>query len=228
MYYSDKEINMTILKSERKMTITAHSGCEKTPENSIESIVKAFESGADIVEIDIRYAEAGTPVLSHDEPKGGETTLEEAFGKIAQYETLKVNLDIKDTSHLETIPVLAEKYSLGNRIFYTGIFEADIPAVREKTPDMMYLLNMKIVKKKEQTESYIKSVAETIKSCGATGLNANYKNVTKKLVDFLHSEGLCVSLWTVNSRFSMKRVYKLCPDNMTTKKPSVLRKIINR
>ncbi len=212
----------------RIITVTAHSGCENTPENSTESVEKAYLTGADIVEVDVRYDRNSIPVLAHDEPKGNETTLEEAFLKISEYKNLRVNLDIKDTSHLEKIPPLAEKYSLSDRIFYTGIFEADVPAVKEKTPDIPFLLNMKISPKKQQTEKYMISVAETIKKCGAAGLNAHYKNVTKKLVDFLHNEGLFVSLWTVNKKFSMLRVLRLCPDNITTRKPSVLLKIIHK
>lgn len=210
------------------LTVTAHSGCEKTAENSVESIEKAFFSGADIVEIDIRYDKNGVPVLSHDEPDGNEITLETAFIKIAGFKNLKVNLDIKDTSYLEKIPPLAEKYSLTDRIFYTGIFETDISAVKAKTPDIPYLLNMKICPEKEQSEQYFHTVAETIKKCGATGLNANYENVTKKLIDFLHNEGLSVSLWTVNNKFRMRKILRLKPDNITTKKPSVLLKIINK
>lgn len=214
--------------SKMPITVTAHSGCENTKENSIESVKTAFLSGADITEVDIRYDKNGVPVLSHDEPKGNETTLEEAFSVIEKKNNLRVNLDIKDTSHLENIPPLAEKYSLTDRIFYTGIFEKDIPTVKEKTPDVPYLLNMQIAPKKAQTEEYLCSVAETIKRCGATGLNAHYKNVTKKLVDFLHNEELSVSLWTVNKKFSMRRILRLSPDNITTKKPSELLKIINR
>lgn len=215
-------------KLNRIITVTAHSGCENTPENSTESVKKAYITGADIVEVDVRYDRNGIPVLSHDEPKGNETTLEEAFAEIAKYNDLKVNLDIKDTSHLEKIPPLAEKFSLSDRIFYTGIFEADIPSVKEKTPDVPYLLNMKISPKKEQTQDYMLSVAETIRKCKAAGLNAHYKNITKKLVDFLHNEGLSVSLWTVNSKFRMRKTLKLNPDNITTKKPSVLLKIVNK
>jgi len=41
----------------KDFTITAHTGCENTPDNSIGSVLKAFDSGADIFEIDIRFDE---------------------------------------------------------------------------------------------------------------------------------------------------------------------------
>ena len=42
----------------RKIMITAHSGCEGTPENSLASIEKGIALGADCVEIDVRDSRA--------------------------------------------------------------------------------------------------------------------------------------------------------------------------
>ena len=52
-----------------KTIITAHSGCEKTPENSREHILAAIASGAEMIEVDVRQAEDGTLYLSHDVPE---------------------------------------------------------------------------------------------------------------------------------------------------------------
>ena len=46
--------------------VTAHSGCENTPENSLESMVAGIAAGADTVEIDVRATRDGTPILMHD------------------------------------------------------------------------------------------------------------------------------------------------------------------
>ncbi len=46
--------------------ITAHSGCNNTTPNSLESIVAGMESGADFVEVDVRSTRDGLPVLYHD------------------------------------------------------------------------------------------------------------------------------------------------------------------
>ncbi|MCD6397179.1 MAG: glycerophosphodiester phosphodiesterase, partial [Spirochaetaceae bacterium] len=47
--------------------ITAHSGCNNTPPNSMESLIVGMESGADFVEVDVRSEKNGLPVLFHDE-----------------------------------------------------------------------------------------------------------------------------------------------------------------
>lgn len=217
------------MKNNRSLpTATAHSGCEGTAENSVESIAKAAEIGADIIEIDIRFTADGKPVLSHDVPAGGETTLEEAFIEISKHNKLLVNLDIKETTHLEAITPLAEKYSLTDRIFYTGIFESDVTAVKQKTPDVKYYLNRKLRPEIFQTKNYISSLCSKIKDLGAAGLNANYKRVTKKISDALHKNNLELSLWTVNNADDMKKVLLLEPDNITSRYPSELIRILSK
>ncbi len=46
--------------------ITAHTGCERTTENSLASIVAGVEAGADSVEIDVRATKDEEAVLIHD------------------------------------------------------------------------------------------------------------------------------------------------------------------
>lgn len=47
--------------------ITAHTGCEDSPENTVASILRGLEAGADIIEIDIRSTADGRIILMHDE-----------------------------------------------------------------------------------------------------------------------------------------------------------------
>jgi glycerophosphoryl diester phosphodiesterase len=56
--------------------ITAHAGCQGTEPNSRESIIAAYHSPADIVEVDVRASREGVVFLMHDEalaPSGGES-----------------------------------------------------------------------------------------------------------------------------------------------------------
>lgn len=49
-----------------KPLITAHTGCDNTPHNTIESVFSGQEYGADINEVDVRVTKDGVPVLWHD------------------------------------------------------------------------------------------------------------------------------------------------------------------
>lgn len=47
--------------------IAAHTGCGNAPDNTMESFMEGIQSGADIVEVDLRVAGDGTVILLHDD-----------------------------------------------------------------------------------------------------------------------------------------------------------------
>ena len=207
-------------------TVTAHTGCEETVDNSLDSIRKGYESGADIVEFDLNFTSNGEAVLSHDEPHSGCVTLDEAFSLIAELPDLKVNVDCKSVANPKVVTELAQKHGISDRIFYTGIGEEDINVVREQTPDVAYWLNFDIDVEKKTDEEYLLSLAKKTREVGAVGININYKTCSKELVDVFHSEGLMVSIWTVNKKFDMIKTVPFGADNITTRQPSQLVEIV--
>lgn len=207
-------------------TLTAHTGCEGTRDNSLEAIEKGAAT-ADIVEFDLSFTESGEPVLAHDKVEKDSVTLKAAFETVAKYENLKVNVDCKSTDNLSIVTETAEICGILDRIFYTGIEEKDVEAVRMQTPDIEYYLNVDIAKSKKNNEDYIRSLVRLTKDCGAVGLNINFGGASEKMVEIFHEEGLKVSVWTVNKETDMHKVLALGCDNITTRQPSKLRDIIN-
>ena len=207
-------------------TVTAHTGCEDTEDNSLDSIRKGYESGADIVEFDLNFTSNGEAVLSHDEPQSVCVTLDEAFALIAELPDLKVNVDCKSIANLKVVTELAQKHGINDRIFYTGIREENIKVVREQTPDIAYWLNFDVDVEKNTNEEYLISLAKKTREVGAMGININYGTCSKQLVDVFHREGLQVSIWTVNKKFDMVKTVPFCADNITTRNPSQLVEII--
>ncbi len=208
-------------------TLTAHTGCEGTRDNSLDAITLGFGCGADIVEIDLNFNSNGIAVLSHNEPKGNEPTLDEAFALVAGYKGLRVNVDVKNTLDLKQVTDLAEKHGILDRIFFTGIMAEFVDAVKEQTPDMLFYYNKSIDKAKNKDASYIASLVEEVGNAGAAGLNIHHKSCTKEMVDAFHKAGLELSVWTVNKKPDMARALKMGCDNITTRKPSELKSIID-
>lgn len=206
-------------------TITAHTGCMGTEENSFESIRLGVENGANTVEFDVSFLSDGTAVLSHDEPTGDEITLEEAFAYFSQFDGISANVDIKSTANLAEIETLAMKYGISDRIFLTGVKESYVDAVKKSCPNVEFYLNIDVDKSKADNGEYIATLIEKVRNCGAIGINCNYKNVKAELVKAFHDAGLSVSLWTVNSEFNMHKILNFAPDNITTKNPDVLSEI---
>lgn len=221
-----KKYKNTEIKLPEGFTITAHTGCMDTKENSLESIKAGVENGADIVEFDLYFTKDGEPVLSHNAPKGKEVTLEEAFEYVSQIENIKVNVDVKTVDALEKVYPLAIKYNVADRIFYTGVKDEFVEAVKKDSPEIEYYLNVGVEKSKKTDEKYLLSIVEKVKNSGAVGINFNYKSASKELVDIFHENGLLVSIWTVNNEYNMYKILKLAPDNITTRKPDKLSKII--
>ena len=207
-------------------TITAHTGCMGTKQNSLDSMKVGKGNGANIIEFDLRANENGDLVLSHDEPKGGEIPLNEAFSLLSSFENIKANVDIKTTDELEKVYPLAKEYNVADKIFYTGVKDEFVEPVKTKSPEISYFLNVKVSKLKNKNRSYLLSLVEKVKNAGAMGINFNYKNASKELVDVFHENGLLVSIWTVDDENNMYKILSFGPDNITTRNPDKLAKII--
>lgn len=207
-------------------TVTAHTGCEGTADNSLEAIEKGYLSGADIVEFDVHFNSKGEPVLAHDYAADNSVKLKDAFDLIAKYEGLRVNVDCKTVDNLKAIVKTAEECGVKDRIFYTGIEVGNVKTVKEDTPEIKYYLNTKVDKTRKNDEHYIRSLVTLTKAVDAAGLNIHFSNASKKMIKIFHQEGLEVSLWTVNKELDMHKVLALGCDNITTRQPSMLMDII--
>ena len=207
-------------------TITAHTGCMGTQQNSLDSMKIGKGNGANIVEFDLRCDNNGDLVLSHDEPKGGEIPLNEAFALLSSFENTKANVDIKMTDELEKVYPLAKEYNVADKIFYTGVKDEFVEPVKTKSPEISYFLNVKVSKLKNKNRSYLQSLVEKVKNAGAMGINFKYTSASKELVDTFHENGLLVSIWTVDDENNMYKILSFGPDNITTRNPDKLAKII--
>ncbi len=223
---NEKNISNAVLPE--GFTVTAHTGCEKTRDNSLDAITLGWGYGADIVEFDLNFNKDGIAVLSHNEPKGNEVTLDEAFSLISGYNKLRVNVDVKNTLDLKQVFILAEKHGILDRIFFTGITADFVEDVKNQTPEVLFYYNKSIDKTKINDTSYINSLIEEVKAVGAAGLNIHYKSCSNLLVSEFHKAGLQVSVWTVNKKHHMAKILTMGCDNITTRKPSELMSIIER
>ena len=220
--YKNADINLP-----QGFTITAHTGCMDTEDNSLEAIKKGVENGATIVEFDLYFTKDGTPVLAHDEPVGGEITLDEAFKYVSQFEDIRINVDIKTCDALDKVYPLAVKHGMADRIFYTGVKDEFVDVVKNDSPQVKYYLNVDVDKSKADDREYLISLVEKVKNAGAIGINFNYKSATKELVKIFRENGLLVSIWTVDNEYNMYKILSFEPDNITTRHPDKLSKIVS-
>ncbi len=204
---------------------TAHTGCEDTPDNSIQSLKKAIELGVPAAEVDVTFRKDGTPVLLHSECAGdGEgVSLSDAVKFVSENsDSLILNLDLKAYSDIPEIVRIVDEYGLHDRCLFTGVEADKTQQVKIDGGGIPYYLNAELQKTKIYSEIEIKSVLNEVKRSGAVGLNCNYIYASQKLTDIFHENGLKVSLWTADALPVMKYLLSLGPDNITTRRPSKL------
>ncbi len=210
-------------------TITCHAGSFGTKANSLESLQTAVDWGADIVEFDVSFRPDGKAVIIHDSsPSMNQgVLLDDALRIVASVKKCKINLDIKSTANLAEVDRLVKKHGLFDRVFYTGVFEDWVETVRNSSA-IPYYLNHQITAEEASDRNKAIEIIKKTKKLGAIGINSHYKFATKEFSDYVHENGLLLSLWTVNKTADMVTVIETLPDNITTKKPDILKYIAQK
>ena len=234
-----------------KTMITAHSGCEGTLMDSMESVDRAIELGVEAIEMDIRRSEDGLLYVSHDRRYGDAVleniTVESVFQRI-QDTDLKFNCDIKEPMAIPAVLGLGRKYGLGpDRLILTGAVSPDmlstepdivkVAAVYQNLEEMLKFLYLQSFGPERFGESFaalmgkpdpfadqirldeptVTAIIGMMKVTGVRGINLSYKRLDAALVDRFHSEGLEVSVFTVNDEENLDRILSYGVENITTK-----------
>lgn len=211
-------------------TITAHTGAYGTEMNSIEAVEAAIKNNVQILEVDVRQRPNGTLVMSHElvVTNNDGTSLEDALKLIKEKEDMQINFDIKETRVLNDLHALLVDYNLLDRSFLTGIEQINVKAVKDSNcANMDYYLNYKPSKFKAFSDDYRQKIIRLLEDTGAVGINCNYKFAGSQLSNLLHKKGYKLSVWTVDSERSAKKMLVIKPDNITTKDPDMINSVIN-
>lgn len=201
-------------------TVTAHSGCNGTQANTLESLLQAIKTGADIVEIDVLDDENGTVIIAHDYESGKEyPTFEEALKLIKDSsDTVKVNVDIKRIHASYAADEIIRSLDMTDRCFFTGIYAEDVQTIAA-TVSVPYYINIKPSFSERNDEQYWIETASKVNMLGGIGVNCNYKFISKKGVEICKKNSLLVSVFTPDSDTSLNYALTLRPDNITTRNP---------
>lgn len=211
-------------------TITAHTGAYGTEMNSIEAVEAAIKNNVQILEVDVRQRPNGTLVMSHElvVTNNDGAPLEDALKLIKEKEDMQINFDIKETRVLNALHALLVDYNLLDRSFLTGIEQINVKAVKDSNcANMDYYLNYKPSKFKAFSDDYRQKIIRLLEDTGAVGINCNYKFAGSQLSNLLHKKGYKLSVWTVDSERSAKKMLVIKPDNITTKDPDMINSVIN-
>lgn len=217
------------LNGNKNFTVTAHTGAFGTEQNSLESVKAAIASKVDILEVDVTFRPDTTPVIKHDAaPTAGEgILLEEVFKLLSECKDKRINLDLKSFREdcLPSVEKLANDYKLIGRAFFTGVSEKDCATVARCCPNIPYYLNCSLSSKSEEA---VLALASKTVSLGAIGINMYFKKTYPDLYQMMNDKNILVSLWTVNTIKSIRKVLEYRTDNITTKDPQKVFEVIGR
>ena len=219
----------------KKIMITAHSGCEGTPDNSMESILKGIELGADCIEFDVRMDPQGKLRLTHNELEdySAAIPLETALNVIAE-NNAAVNCDIKEEKLLYPVLKAAEAAGIPReRLFFSGSVDVDLlmrdPSVAKRVRiflniDQLFKFMKEVVELPETWEErgplfdvHIDKIAALLEKLGIECINPSYKMMTPVRIVACNACGIGLSLWTVNEEADQDRLLREDLVNITTR-----------
>ena len=210
------------------------------PENTIASIKKAIDLGADGFEIDVFRCLSGEIVLFHDKYLDKLTNGEGLIEK-------KSLTDLKKLSVLGTvnkIPTLEEVLNIINKQVFLNIelkgkntAKASLELVEEfinqkkiSSQNILFSsFNWNELEKLRELNSYVKIALltennpllaiETAKKLKAFAINPNYKDLNKKNIKIIHNNDFKIYTWTVNNKRDISKMKLLKVDGIITDFP---------
>lgn len=220
----------------KRIAITAHSGCEGTPDNSMASVLAGIASGADTVEADVRLGPDGVLRLTHDIPENfaDAMTLEEAFQAVIGTSTA-INCDLKHYEALYPTIALADKCALARDQFvFSGSVDVKIllsdPQISRRARIFLnteeifvHMAGRKPASRAEELRylaDNLPAVAELMKKAGAEALNAPFEHVPSALIASMRAAGIELSLWTANTDEDISRLLGEDLLSLTTRRPA--------
>jgi len=226
-----------------KTKICAHTGCENSQPNTLESLLAGLQSGAEMVEVDVRGTKDGVAVLLHDEQvraaDGHSLIVHDVLYEeiVGQCDTPPVKLvdalvhvksycrqlmiDMKNPMYSEAIVQAVRQTESENHVIMAGCHRDFAFAFKRLHPDIQLLLNT------EESFSLFNSSHFDIRQffeaacldairAGCCGLNMMHEYVTAEMVEYVQSRMLAVQVYTVDDPLSMHRMLNIGVDYITT------------
>ena len=230
-----------LLNSQESILNIGHRGAKgHIAENTIASIHKAIELGADGIEIDVFLCKSGEIVLFHDktlekltngdgniEDKNLEElrklkvlnssysipTLEEVLKSIDK--DVFLNIELKGRNTAEGSLSLIKKYVKRNKIEFNNILFSSFNW--EELKDLRSLSDkVQLALITEQDPLLAIDYALKLK---AVAINPNYKDLNEQIISKINKKGLKIYTWTVNSKIQIDRLKVLNVNGIITDFP---------
>lgn len=204
--------------------ITAHSGCEGTKPGSMEGIRAAVASGADTMELDLRWY-GGEVLLSHDPIRAERQTeyvkLQDVLAQMAGT-TVRFNCDLKEEAAFAPALACFRAFEMEDRMEFTGMYPLAQPDA-----DACYQVHLNVENIPGVTESVPLRAsaaaqiavwfeqARTVRHTLA-GLNIEIVQLTEESLAVFRAHDIALSCWTVDAPEDLAFCLRAGVANITT------------
>lgn len=241
-----------LVSSYGQVEIVGHRGASfAAPENTLASVKKAVELGADAVEIDIHLSRDGQIVVIHDDNTkrttnqnfrisetdyavlsrldAGSYKSEKYAGEkipllkdILDYLPEHVNIYIEIKSPINILPTLQKIVCDHHKKKQFRIIAFDLETITE-AKKLLPDIPCYYLKSSLVATDYDKFVEE-LKMRGLDGADLHFESISANLVEKLNYNGLICLAWTVNSVEKVKELIEIGVLGITTDKPGLIKK----
>ncbi|MFI1365268.1 glycerophosphodiester phosphodiesterase [Streptomyces griseochromogenes] len=223
------------------VTAVAHRGDPyRFRENTVASLRSALDQGADAVEIDVRLTRDDVPVLLHDETlkrlwehdrplrslsadevrgltAGGVPTLDEALTATGDSRVMVDLCGRVDRRTVRQIMDVVRQSGAQDRVYYCAHAEAML-AVRAEDPSAEIALTWTTLAPPRPA---------LLAAVRPRWLNYRFSLVDRDLAARVHHDGCLLSVWTPDTRRTMRRLLDLGVDSITTNRIDTLHALRN-
>ncbi|WP_370415121.1 glycerophosphodiester phosphodiesterase [Streptomyces fradiae] len=223
------------------VTVVGHRGDPyRVRENTVPSIVSAFERGADAVEVDVRLTEDGVPVLLHDDTlkrlwgfdrrlagltldelreitEDGVPTLREALIAAGPHR-LMLDLPGGNDASVRKIVGTVRECGASERVYYCAGGTAMLD-VRAADPAAEIALTWNTLAPPRPV---------LLDAVRPRWLNYRFGLASRQLVERVHRAGLLVSVWTPDTKRNMRKLIGNGVDSITTNRIDTLAAVVRK
>jgi glycerophosphoryl diester phosphodiesterase len=230
-----------------KPLVTAHTGCLRTPPNSILSVIEGLNAGVDIIEVDIQSTSDGVVVLLHDEEvitsKGIRrvqdlsyeeliyftgldkvTLLEDVLPLIKENNRI-INLDVKSDHAIDPMIRAVEKHNMRDYAIISGCEKERATHLKTRYRSYQVLLNASLRLFEASNGNYDVFIRETIQdaiAASSCGININYQLCSEELIQLAKLRCLPILVWTVDESEQMEKFLDLGVHSITSNEVKTL------
>ena len=233
------------------VAISAHRGGSiEAPENTIESFEYSIELGSSYIETDVQLSSNGIPYIFHDDD------LKRLFGKNIIFNSLHSDeideLKLFDKYKIPTLESTLQKFP--DTLFQIDVKtdEVVLPTMevikKTNSTDKVCIASFSSKRLKQVHKLYPEICLsmgpfEVMKLLLASfGLYRNkvpgnclqipiyqygIKLVTKRFINYIHSIGLKIHVWTINDEDTMQKLIDLGVDGIITDRPKALKDLLS-